>query len=45
MWAGFSGFSGSLIRYNLLSCLPPLADLTGYLESGALRRPSLHQAT
>ncbi len=40
MWAGFSGFSGSLIRYNLLSCLPPLADLTGYLESH-----SLHQAT
>jgi hypothetical protein len=34
MWAGFSRFSGSLIRYNLLSCLPPLADLTGYLESG-----------
>ncbi len=31
MWAGFSGFSGSLIRYNLLICLPPLADLTGYL--------------
>jgi hypothetical protein len=34
MWAGFSGFSGSLIRYNLLICLPPLADLTGSSELG-----------
>jgi hypothetical protein len=33
MWAEFSGFSGSLIRYNLLICLPPLADLTGRSES------------
>src|SRR5690348_13689629 len=36
MWAGFSRFSGSLIRYNLLSCLPPLADLTGCAETTLL---------
>ena len=28
MWNPLSGSPGSLIRYNLLSCLPPLADLT-----------------
>ena len=29
LWAALSRLSGSLIRYDLLSCSPPLADLTG----------------
>ena len=38
MWNPLSGSPGSLIRYNLLSCLPPLADLTRHSTLPSRRR-------
>ena len=37
-WNPLSGSPGSLIRYNLLSCLPPLADLTRHSTLPSRRR-------
>ena len=38
MWNPLSGSPDSLIRYNLLSCLPPLADLTRHSTLPSRRR-------